>query len=241
MALAAAAFTTACSTTPEPPTQLLDPYEDQNRQMHALNKGIDRTLLRPVSNGYGNVVPSPVRQGVSNVADNLDAPADVINNILQFRLGQAAQTTLRFALNSTIGIAGLFDVATAMGIEENPTDFGETLYTWRVPEGSYTELPLLGPSTSRHALGRVVDFAMNPIRIIGTSPLNEVASVSGTGDVLQTRYQNRSAIDGVLYDSADSYEQARAIYIQNRRFELQRGSGSEEDYLDPYEDPYDFE
>jgi phospholipid-binding lipoprotein MlaA len=224
----------ACGA-PEVGSQINDPYEAANRATHAENIALDRALVRPVSNAYGTLVPGPVQTGISNVASNLGAPSDVLNNLLQVRIGQAAQNTTRFLINSTVGVFGIFDVATAMGIPQAPTDFGETLYYWRVPEGSYAELPIAGPSTSRHAVGRLVDVVLNPVSIVLPSPESGFGTGFAVADAFGARYRNSDLIDSVLYDSADSYAQARLLYLQSRRFQL-RGRDAEADYFDPYED-----
>lgn len=235
-ALFGVALLGACAA-PEVGSQINDPHEATNRATHAENLALDRALVRPVSNTYGTIVPLPVQTGISNVASNLGAPSDVLNNLLQVRIGQAAQNTTRFLVNSTVGVLGIFDVASAMGIPAAPTDFGETLYYWRVPEGSYAELPIAGPSTSRHAVGRLVDVVLNPVSIVLPSPESGFGTAFSVADAFGARYRNSDLIDSVLYESADSYAQARLLYLQNRRFQL-RGRDAEVDYFDPYEDPY---
>lgn len=138
----------ACGPATLPPgDQVDDVYEEQNRAAHEFNLALDRAILSPTSEAYGEGVPEPVRQGVTNFASNLNQPSYVLNNLLQLRLGDAAQNTLRFAINSTLGIGGLFDPATAMGVAAQETDFGETMHIYGVPEGSYAVIPVLGPTT----------------------------------------------------------------------------------------------
>ncbi|TCO73496.1 MlaA family lipoprotein [Rhodovulum euryhalinum] len=218
------------------PTGLSDPHEAQNREMHRANVALDRTVVRPASIAYGSVVPRPMRTGLGNFASNLSLPGAVINSLLQLRPGDAAQNTTRFLINSTIGIGGLFDPATAMGATAITTDFGETLHVWGVAEGDYVELPVLGPSTGRDTLGRVVDFAMNPLRHLPHADQRDTAAGSRALSGLNQRYERRDLVDSILYDSADSYAQSRQIYLQNRRFQL--GRGAQPNYFDPYEDPY---
>ncbi len=213
-----------------------DPTEVQNRGIHQFNVAVDRALIRPVSLTYGTVVPEPVRDSVSNFSDNLDQPRHVVNNLLQFRLYSAAQNTFRFLVNSTFGFGGLFDPATDMGILPVETDFGETLHVWGVEEGAYVVLPVLGPSTSRDTAGFIVDRVMNPTRLVLTAPESDYATGATVADAMNTRYRFADTIDGLYYDSADSYSQARLLFLQNRRFEL-RGNAPV-DYADPYEDPY---
>lgn len=223
---------TACGPATLPPgDSVVDRDEARNREVHQFNVGVDRYVVSPLANAYGDTVPNPVRTGVSNFASNLNQPGYVLNNIFQVRIGEAAQNTLRFLINTTVGIGGIFDPATALGVTASETDFGETLHVYGLPEGTYTELWFLGPSTSRHALGRVVDFAMNPTRVFIDTPQSTYVGTTGALNGLNTRYELRGVIDGVLYDSADSYAAARSLYLQQRRFQLARGSERDDGLL----------
>lgn len=217
-------------------TGINDPIEGQNRETHAINRAIDKAVVRPASNGYGTVVPGPVRTGVSNFASNLNLPGQVLNNLLQFRIEDAGHNTFRFLMNSTFGLAGLLDVATEAGIENRTTDFGETLHVWGAPEGAYIELPIVGPSTERHAAGRVVDLVMNPLNFAVDGPARSAATASSVAARFGDRYRYSDLVDSVLYESADSYAQAQLLYLENRRFHLARGE--QQEFFDPYEDVY---
>lgn len=199
--------------------------------MHGLNKGVDTVAVRPISMGYGTVLPPPVRDGVRNAAANLGHPGDVVNYFLQGRPKMAMDTTLRFLVNSTVGIGGLFDVAGRIGLVRDDTDFGETLYRWGVAEGPYVELPLFGPRTGRATVGLAADFFLDPLFwILDDSPEQYVPTGANIASVIDARYRFRDNIDDVLYNSADSYARARIIYLQQRRFDL--GGASESPYLD---------
>lgn len=225
----------ACTPAPLP-TGFEDPLEVTNRKTHAVNRALDQAIVRPISSGYGNSAPGPLRKGVSNFSENLSLPGTVVNNLLQFRIEEAGANTFRFLVNSTFGIGGLLDVATDAGIERNPTDFGETLYVWGAKEGKYLELPLLGPSTTRDAVGRVVDLATNPLNFVLEGRDQAGPATTGVLARFGDRYEFRELVDSVLYDSQDSYAQARLLYLQNRRFQL---SGETQlDDSDPYEDVY---
>lgn len=213
-----------------------DPIENQNRDTHSLNVAVDRALIRPASNSYGSIVPSPVRTGVSNFASNLNLPGQVLNNLLQFRIENAGHNAFRFLVNTTFGFGGLLDVATEAGLENRGTDFGETLHVWGAPEGAYLELPLVGPSTERHAAGRVVDLLLNPLNFAVDGPLRSAGTGASVAARFGDRYQYSDLVDSVLYESEDSYAQARLLYLQNRRFKL--SGGAQPDYIDPYEDVY---
>lgn len=232
----------ACGPAPQP-TGINDPLEPMNRAVHGLNKGLDTVLLRPGAQAYG-VVPEPVRQGVSNVADTLDLPGDMANHLLQGRIGPATTNFLRFGVNVVFGLGGLMDVATEAGLPRDSTDFGETLHVWGVGEGPYVELPGFGPSTMRDAVGLAVDLGLNPVNRVAKGKDATAVTVAKVLARLRDRGRYSNTVDSILYESADSYAQARLLYLQNRRFELSRGAdaGGEgaaaDDFIDPYEDPY---
>jgi phospholipid-binding lipoprotein MlaA len=238
--LAAVGLLVAGCGAPSGPDAINDPFEPANRKVHGFNKGVDRALVGPASKGVG-IVPEPVRQGIDNVADTLSLPGDIANNILQLRLLDAGQNTLRLGVNLTFGLAGLLDVSSELGLEGQPTDFGETLHVWGVGEGPYLELPLAGPSTLRDTVGMAVDIALDPVgRALPVREGNAATAIrlfSRLGD----RDRFSDTVDSLLYDSADSYAQARLLYLQNRRFELGRGTAaadteSDDGFIDPYAD-----
>ncbi|MFN3994812.1 MAG: VacJ family lipoprotein [Tabrizicola flagellatus] len=241
--VSAGLFLGACAA-PSGPDAINDPFESANRKVHGFNKAVDRTLVGPASKGVG-IVPEPVKQGIGNLAETLSLPGDIANNLLQLRLGDAAQNTLRLGVNLTFGVAGLFDPSTAIGLDGKPTDFGETLHVWGVGEGPYLELPLAGPSTARDTVGMVVDIVLDPVA--NALPMREanatriIRLISRLGD----RDRFSATVDSILYESADSYAQARLLYLQNRRFHLARGKAAggaegagDDAFIDPYEDPY---
>lgn len=228
-----AAGLVACG--PAPVTQdINDPNEPANREVHAFNKAVDTALVKPVSGVFkGDGEPGVVSRGIANFADNLNEPARVVNSLLQFNIPEAATGTLRFAFNSTFGLLGVLDPSTALGVQVADTDFGETLHVWGVGEGAYVELPLLGPSTTRDTVGMAVDYVINPVRILLDPPESDVATVADLASKVGERGRFSDTVDSVLYDSADSYAQARLLYLQNRRFELGQAAGDE-----TFEDPY---
>lgn len=235
--LAALSVLAACAGAPAP-QGMADPDEAQNRAMHAFNLSIDRAIVSPAGGSYAKVVPEPVQRGVSNLADTLDLPGDIANNLLQARPGNAAHNTMRLAVNLTVGVLGLVDVASVLGIEKKSTDFGETLHVWGAEEGSYVVLPVLGPSTTRDTVGTLVDFALSPTRYILPSPESDYATGVKVLSRLGDRGRYSGTVDSILYDSADGYVQQRLLYLQNRRFELGQSAGDDSDFVDPYEDPY---
>lgn len=145
-----------------------DPWERFNRRMHRFNNAVDRTVARPVATTYVEVVPAPVRSGVSNFFDNLGQPATAANLLLQGKVKHSAQALGRFLVNSTVGVAGLFDPASRMKIPEREEDFGQTLATWGWRRSRYVELPFFGPSTVRDAFGMAGDSPLQPLSYVET-------------------------------------------------------------------------
>lgn len=228
----------ACSVAP-PGAEIHDPYEGFNRQVHDFNKGLDGALIRPLGRAAADA-PEILTEPVSNFADNAGLPGTVVNNVLQGDVDGALTNTVRFIVNSTVGVLGLADPAGAIGLREVETDFGATLAVWGVPEGAYLELPGFGPSTERDAFGRVVDFVIDPLDRLGDvpRPIRELSFPAQVAEEVIDRGALGETLDEVLYESADSYAQARLIYLQNRRFELGEPPAATDEtyYFDPYED-----
>lgn len=227
----------AACTAPAPSADFNDPDEQMNREVHKFNLFFDRTILRPLATSVVKPGGGPVSQGVTNFARNLAGPGDVLNNVLQLRLGKAIENTLRFAINTTVGIGGLFDPATAMGVTGSSTDFGETLHVWGFGEGRYIEAPAIGPTTVRDLSGNVVDLFINPLNFLLPQPESYIGTAAATASRIIDRGRYVETVDSVLYQSADGYAQARLLYLQNRRFSLGQTVG-ESDFIDPYEDLY---
>lgn len=219
---------------PGAPLTTNDPAEQTNRKIHAFNRGLDKAVIRPVA--VSTTGKGAVAARISDLSENLGKPADIVNNILQLRLMKATENTLRFGFNTIFGFGGLYDVATEAGMPANDTDFGETLHIWGFGEGAYLEVPFLGPSTERDLVGTVVDIVIDPLNHL---PDREALAATGI-DVAATigdRGRYSELVDSILYESADSYAQARLLYLQNRRHELGQTEG-EGSFVDPYEDPY---
>lgn len=211
-----------------------DPFEQSNRINHERNKKIDRAVLRPIARGYSAFVPDDVETVVSNFATNLSLPGAMVNSAMQGNGVGLTSDFYRFLVNSTVGLGGLIDVATDINMPTaTNADFGQTLYKWGVHEGPYIEILLLGPSTSRAAVGRVADMFTNPVRYALEDPATYYASATRVSQGLSARGRYSESIDSVLYDSADSYAATRSLYLQNRRFKV--GEGGTDNYLDPYD------
>ncbi len=231
-------FALAACSGPETPGEIHDPYERMNRVFHASNKTSDRLFFRPASQVYGNAVPAPIRRGLSNASANLNGPRNVVNDLAQGNVEDAGHNLMRFLVNSTIGLLGIFDPASgSFGLDERDTGFGDTLAVWGTREGAYLELPLFGPSTERDAVGQVVDLFANPLDSL-LDDGSDIAAATSFPSVLNSRFELAETVDSILYDSADSYAQLRLFYLESRRFEL-AGQTSAENAFDPYENLYD--
>lgn len=240
--MAAAALSACAKQSPEAQAagQVFDPYEDTNRAIHSFNRGVDRYAFRPASKGYVAVVPPDIVQAFNNFAVNISMPGQAVNLLLQGKPKESGIALSRFVINSVLGVAGLGDPSSDLNIPYVDTDFGETLHVWGVNEGAYVELPFYGPSTARDSVGVVVDFFTNPITFARQNPADNIGVYAEIVRRMGDRGTYSDTIDSILYQSADSYAQARLIYLQNRRFQL-GGDQSEYEgvYGDPYEDPYD--
>ena len=229
--LGVAMLVTACSQTPKGFDN--DPLESVNRKTHEFNKLIDQNFISPASAGYRSLVPDLVEDSLTNFARNLSLPGKVVNNVLQLDLKSAGKNTARFVVNSSVGLLGIFDLASSFGFYENNTDFGQTLYRWGLTEGAYIELPLFGASNFRDGIGQLVDMTLlDPSSYVLNKPITTYRSVANVSALLQARQIYGDQIDAVLYESADSYAQNKLIYLQRRRFQLK--DESNEVYIDPY-------
>lgn len=225
---------------PETPGGVFDPYETQNRAVHEFNLSVDRALLKPASNAYGGILPEPVRNGVANFANNLSLPGTVLNDLLQLNIQDAAHNTVRFIVNSTIGLGGILDPAVHAGVPARDSNFGETLHVWGAKEGAYLEVPFVGPTTTRDTVGIIVDLVIDPLNTLVPPPEVYVAPVASLASTVGNRYRFRGTVDSILYESADSYSQARLLYLESRRFELNGADEQgDDDLYDLYEESYE--
>ncbi|MGR9116688.1 MAG: MlaA family lipoprotein [Gammaproteobacteria bacterium] len=199
----------------------VDPYEGFNRSMYGFNMGVDKYLLKPVADSYQFITPDFMQTGVTNFFNNLKGINVVLNDLLQGKFKQSASDTGRFLTNSTIGVLGLFDVATDLGLEANVEDFGQTLAVWGVDQGPYLVLPILGPTTVRDGPAIIVDKAANP----GTY-------VPGTGII--EGINERANADGALkfIDEAalDPYVFTRESFLQYRNNLINDGKVDSSNY-----------
>ena len=192
-----------------------DPLEGFNRAMYVFNENFDRYLLKPVAKGYRAVTPAFARRGLANFFGNLYEPVNMVNNLLQGKLADGASDFGRFAINSTLGIYGLFDVATHIGLDRHDEDFGQTLGVWGMGEGPYLVLPILGPSSFRDAFGEVPDWYLYPTQYMEE---RSTADKLWVGRLVVRREQLLDATD-ILEQAAgtDPYVFVREAYRQRRR------------------------
>ena len=193
-----------------------DPWERYNRQMHRFNNAVDRTVARPLARAYVDVVPRPIRLGVSNFFNNLGQPVAAVNALLQGKPKQAAQSLGRFALNTTLGIGGIFDPASDATLPNRSEDFGQTLGLWGWERSRYVELPLFGPRTVRDVFGMVGDAPLSPLRQIGDEqtriPLQGLQLVDVRTQLLST--------DSLREGAEDDYALVRDAWTQRRNYQI---------------------
>jgi phospholipid-binding lipoprotein MlaA len=216
-----------------PPPTAGDPLEPLNRNVLAFNTAIDDAAIQPVAMAYRKVVPAYGRRRVRAFLDNLDEPRVFVNQLLQFRPLGAAETMLRFVFNSTVGVAGLYDVATDWGLGRHHGDLGQTLWVWGVGDGPYLMLPVAGPSNARDLVGLVGDGFMNPFNWL--LPVDVSLTRAGV-DGIDVREQNIEGLDELRSGSLDFYARLRSVWQQRRDAQLAR-SGASSEAVDVLEDP----
>jgi phospholipid-binding lipoprotein MlaA len=210
---------TTSSNNPE------DPLESINRPIYTFNRTLDKAILRPVAKGYNAITPEPVQKGVTNFFENLDDITTAVNGLLQGKVTQSGSDTLRVLVNSTIGIGGLFDVASSWGMDKNDEDFGQTLGYWGFDTGAYLMLPFFGPSSIRDGTGKVFDYRLDPYNYTDHVPTKN--TVRGF-DLLDKR-SHLLDFDSQLEDAIDEYAFVRDAYLQNRKFKVFDGNPPEDD------------
>ena len=197
--------------------EIYDPLESVNRVIFGFNNVADRVVLEPVAKGYKKL-PSPVQNGVGNFIKNLKLPLVAVNQLLQGQGKNAAESTGRFFINSTIGIFGLVDVADNIGLEQKQEDFGQTLATWGIGDGFYIVLPIFGPSNVRDSAGMVVTYAADPFNSYAIRegeawviPLRTAASA------VDQRSKIIDEVNALRNNSLDYYAAVKSSYYQNRK------------------------
>jgi len=207
--------------------EVKDCFESVNRGVFALNQGLDKVVFKPLAKGYRKL-PQPIRSGTSNIISNLGNVVTIPNNILQGQVKDASMNTLRLIINSTLGIAGIFDVASYYGVEKrDKEDYGQTLGTWGVSEGCYFVLPVLGPTTVRDSIGSLVnvlggDAWYNVTVANDTQYFNEADYyLSRVLSGVDFRAKNLESFDSLEKTSIDLYASIRSLYLQDRQRKIQ--------------------
>ena len=208
-----------CATTGEPNPR--DPFEPINRAIYQFNEGLDKTVVAPAAELYRGILPQFVRNGVSNFFANINDVLIALNNLLQGKLPEAVSDVGRLAVNTTVGLLGVLDVATEVGLEKHDEDFGQTLGRWGIGDGPYIVLPFWGPSNLRDALATIVDYKTDPVTYVdpsrdrnqlwATRAVNRRSELLGTSSILETA-------------ALDPYEFLRDAYLQRRRNLIYDGS-----------------
>ena len=203
----------------------MDPLEDRNRSIYAFNENLDEAIIEPAADGYAYIIPNFLQKGLNNFFDNINYPITIINQVLQGNIEKSLQDTLRFSVNTSIGIFGFFDPASSMGLPEHDEDFGQTLAVWGVKEGPYLMLPFIGPKTLRSLTGDLTDVLFNPLLNIDDTNLKIKTNLI---NILQDR-SDLSGLEEELDNSFDPYQYIKDSYIQNRKYKIHNGNTSEDD------------
>jgi phospholipid-binding lipoprotein MlaA len=216
-----------------PPAELpvvYDPWEPLNRRVHAFNNVVDRRIATPLAKAYVAAVPRPVRLGVGNFFNNLGQPISAVNALLQGKPKRAAQALGRFALNTTLGIGGIFDPATDAHLPNHGEDFGQTLGVWGWKRSRYVELPLFGPRTVRDVFGLVGDAPLAPLRQLNDDPSRIFLQGLQLVDVRTQLF----AIDSMREGATDEYALFRDAWLQRRRYQIFGDRQQNDDSLPAY-------
>ena len=203
-----------------------DPIEPINRKLYTFNESLDKYLMKPIARNYVNFTPRPLRTGVTNFFDNMAYMNVALNSLLQGKLDHGLSDIFRFIFNSTIGIGGLFDIATGMGLEEHNEDLGQTFAVWGSGQGAYLNLPLYGPNTVRDAPNLATSILLNPTTYISSTALWPVSALN----LINTRANLLEAANIRDEAAIDPYSFTREAYIQQREYLIHDGSPPAEDY-----------
>lgn len=221
----------ACAPIPKDPDALMayreanDPIEPLNRKVFKFNSDLDKAVLKPVAKAYRWAIPAFARTSIRNFLNHIDSPQTFVNDVLQGESGRAAETAMRFFVNTVAGFFGFFDVAAQYGLAGHKEDFGQTLAVWGVKRGPYVMLPLLGPHNARHVAGRVGDRLMDPRTYISpggweyTLATGSVSAIS----IVDSRSRVIEELEDLEKSSLDLYATIRSLYRQNRLSKIRNG------------------
>ncbi len=210
------ATVSGCATTGQSSGDPGDPYEQTNREIYDFNDGLDKKVFQPVARSYVKVTHPAVRDSVTNFFDNVTYLSTIVNTILQGKFGQGIQDSGRFIINSTVGIGGLFDPATGIGLPQNDEDLGQTFGVWGAEEGAYLMLPMFGPDTVRDVPDRVSSLFLSPLFYMAatiTIPLTALQAVNERANLLEaTRVRDEAALDPYTF-TREAFRQQRTYLI----------------------------
>jgi phospholipid-binding lipoprotein MlaA len=215
-----AVWLAGCASLVSDPNHPVDPFEPLNRKVMSFNDDLDKAVIKPVAVAYRDHMPRPVRHGVSNVLGNI---ADVwisFNNFLQGKGGDGLSDVGRVLVNTTIGIGGLFDVASEMGLEKHAEDFGQTLGVWGVPAGPYLVMPFLGSTNPRDLVGTGVTIVLNPLNYANFDGDDGVRVGSRVLGAFSGRESAIETIENIRATQVDPYVTVRRFYVRNRAAEI---------------------
>ncbi len=220
----------------------LDPWERTNRKIYATNRAVDRAVLKPTVKAYRAVMPGAAQRGIRNVYDNFNEPQNFVHAVLQGKFASAFRALDRTLVNTVLGVGGLADHATGMGLEEQPHDFGQTMAVYGLRSGPYLVMPFFGPSTLRDGIGFTVDFVVDPVDFGAREVLNTGGRIAKIGfRVVDARASVAESGEQFLTGSADEYATVRSAWLQLRRAELFDGAPpalpDEDEEIVPYDSP----
>ena len=229
-AFVACAALSGCATTgAERPKDPKDPFENANRAIHKFNDAVDRATLKPIAKGYKRITPEWFRRGVGNFFSNLQYPATIVNQLLQGKPGAAARDTGRLLMNTVLGLGGVLDPATSVGLDKNDEDLGQTLGVWGVPSGPYVVMPFLGPTTVRDAPSTVAETFLDPLTYADVQW--EVMWGLRAVDIVDSRAQLLT-LEPLLERTFDPYAFVRNAFLQRREYHVRDGDVPEEELED---------
>lgn len=224
-----------CAEVPTDPEELAaykernDPLEPMNRYFFSLNDALDELVMKPFAGWYYIALPNFAQDGIRNALNNLETPVIFGNDMFQGEFERAGITLARFAVNTTLGLAGLIDVASEFGLRYHDEDFGQTLAVWGAPDGPYLVLPVLGPSNPRDAVGRAADMFMDPLSyVLPDHDLGYLLYVRAGVDAVDVRARNLKSLDEIKKGAIDYYATIRSLYRQQRNDAIRNGEPADE-------------
>lgn len=227
---------TSMPAAPKDQRAVYDPWEPMNRRVGAFNDSLDNVTLKPLAKAYETVLPQLARRGINNFSRNLLLPLSIVNNLLQGKIRGSFSNTGIFLANSTLGLGGLIDIGSDMGLDPNREDFGQTLAAWGVPNGPYVVIPILGPRTLRDATMIPLNFAADPVLYMKHDRTRRTIEVVRAVDLRAQLFTAEALIE----DSFDRYLSIRESYLQHRQFLIYDGDPpDDDDFYDDFEEDFE--